>query len=115
MMPRSTSVVPPWNGEFWCGLDRKRQLLLQRLAIGGGLLDKGGEVAHAMRQLLLPDRADVLDDRGFHHRLLAGLQHAGNRDRHAAHGVHLRTSRPMPSAERVSGFLPTARTSSVST
>ena len=43
-----------------------------------------------MRKLLLPDRADVLDDGRFHHRLLAGVQHAGDRDRHAPHGVELR-------------------------
>src|SRR5918996_5360660 len=44
------------------GLDGEVELLLQRLAVGGGLLDKGGELTHAMRQLLLPDGADVLDD-----------------------------------------------------
>ena len=34
------------------------------------------QIADAMRQLLLPHRADVFYDRGFHHRLLSGLQHA---------------------------------------
>ena len=43
-----------------------------------------------MRKLLLPDRADVLDDGRLDHRLLAGMQHAGDRDRHAPHGVELR-------------------------
>jgi len=45
----------------------------------------------------------------------AGLQHAGNRDRHAAHGVHLRYQPADAFGRTVSGFLPTARTSSVST
>jgi len=90
MMPAQDFRGAALDGEFRRGLDRERQLMLQRLAVGGVLLDKGGEVADAVRQLLLPDRADVLDDGGFHHRLLAGLQHARHRHRHAPHGVQLR-------------------------
>ena len=58
--------------------------------MAGVRLDEGGEIAHPVRQLLLPDRADVLDDGGFDHRLLAGLQHARDRHRHPPHGVQLR-------------------------
>src|SRR6266436_3501624 len=53
------------DGQFRRGLDRERQLPLQRLAVARVLLDKGGEVAHPVRQLLLPHGADVLDDGGF--------------------------------------------------
>ncbi len=53
-------------------------------------INERGEIAHPVRQLLLPDRADVLDDGGLDHRLLAGLQHACDRDRHPPHGVKLR-------------------------
>src|SRR5262249_39548879 len=48
--------------QFGRGLDCKRQLPFQRLAISRVLLDKSGEVAHPVRQLLLPDGANVLDD-----------------------------------------------------
>src|SRR6185437_12606871 len=47
------------DGQLRRGLGRECQLLLQRLAVADVLLDKGGKVAHAMRQLLLPHRADV--------------------------------------------------------
>src|SRR5271163_3331839 len=82
------------NGEFWRGLHRERQLVLQRFVIAGVSIDEGGEVANPVRQLLFPDRADVLDDRGFHHRLPAGLQHARHRHRHPPHGVKLRDEPP---------------------
>src|SRR5690242_17313625 len=65
--------------QFWRGLDRKRQLLFQRLAISRVLLDKSSELAHTVRQLLFPDGANVLDDGGLHDRLFAGLQHARDR------------------------------------
>src|SRR5262249_6815594 len=73
------------------GRDRGREgeLLFERHAVGGLRLDEGGKLAHAARQLLLPDGAEVLDDRAFHHRLLARLQHAGDRHRHTAQGVQL--------------------------
>src|SRR5271167_2665234 len=51
------------NRQFRRGLDRERQLLFQRLAVARVLLDKGGQLAHPVRQLLFPHRADVLDDR----------------------------------------------------
>src|ERR1700738_685455 len=47
------------NGQFWRGLDRERQLIFQRLMVRRVGVDEGGEIAHPVRQLLLPDSADV--------------------------------------------------------
>src|SRR5215471_11754196 len=69
---------------------REGELLFERHAIGRLGLDEGGKLAYAVRQFLFPDRAEVLDDRAFDDRFLAGLQHAGDRYRHAPQGVKLR-------------------------
>ena len=90
MMPRSTSVVPPWMVSFGATFIAKGSYVVQDFVVARIRLDEGGEIAHPVRQCLLPDGADVLDDGGFHHRLLAGVQHAGDRYRHPPHGVQLR-------------------------
>src|SRR6516164_9574072 len=69
---------------------REGELLFERHAIGRLGLDEGGKLAYAVRQFLFPDRAEVLDDRAFDDRFLAGLQHAGDRYRHPPQGVKLR-------------------------
>ena len=90
MMPRSTSVVPPWMVSLGAVFIANGTAVSRISWLRGVRLDEGRQIAHPLRQLLLPDRADVLDDGGFDHRLLAGLQHARDRHRHPAHGVQLR-------------------------
>ena len=90
MMPRRISVVPPWMVSLGAIMVAKASCsssVARLLDLG---LEEGGELAHAVGQFLLPDRAEVLDDRAFDHRLLAGLQHAGDRHRHAPQRVQLR-------------------------
>ena len=90
MMPRRISVVPPWMVSLGATFRAKASCSssVTRLLASG--LEKRAEFAHALGQFLLPDGADVLDDGGFDHRLLAGLQHAGDRHRHAPQRVQLR-------------------------
>ena len=90
MMPRRISVVPPWMVSLGATVVAKASCSSRRRAVADLRREEGGEFAHAVRQLLLPDGAEVLHDRAFHHRLLAGLQHAGDRDRHAPQRVQLR-------------------------
>ena len=90
MMPRSTSVVPPWMVSLGAIMVAKRSCSSSVARLPSVSSMKARELAHAVRQLLLPDRAHVLHDRAFDHRLLAGLQHAVHRDRHAPQRVQLR-------------------------
>src|SRR5215813_863428 len=89
MMPRRISVVPPWMVSFGA-IKVAPELLLKRGAIARTFLDEGRQLAGAMRQGLLPDRANVLHDCRLHHGFLARMQHARYRHRHAPQGMDLR-------------------------
>ena len=91
MMPRSTSVVPPWMVSLGAMTVAKASCSskLARLA-SSSVSAKAASSRTRAGQLLLPDGAEVLDDGAFHHRLLAGLQHAVHRDGHAPQRVQLR-------------------------
>src|SRR3974390_141138 len=84
------------NGELGRDGDRESELLFQRRAVADLGREKCGQFAYAMRQLLLPHRADILHDRALRDRLLARLQHAGAGHRHAPQGVQLRHEAAAP-------------------
>src|SRR5687767_6746932 len=86
--------------QHFCGSALDRQLgrdaggagddCVECLARGRIRVDERCEVARPRGQRLLPERADVFDERAFYHRLLARLEHAVHRDRHPAQRVELR-------------------------
>src|SRR6478609_6617856 len=71
------------DGELGGNHGGEGKLLPERGAVHGLRFEEGSKVAHAAGKFLLPDRAEVFDDRAFDHRLFAGVQHAGDRHRHA--------------------------------
>ena len=97
-------MVPPLDCQFGRDGGGKGELLLQRRAVAKFGREKGGELAHAVRQFLLPDSTEIFDDRALHHRLLACLQHAGDGDRHATQGVELRHQAAQPFGAAHIGF-----------
>ena len=89
MMPRRISGAA-LDGELGSDYRCESELILERGMVHAFGFQKRGEIAHAAGQLLLPDGAEILDDRALHHRLLTGLQHACDRYRHAPQGMKLR-------------------------
>src|ERR1700683_3719660 len=78
------------NGQLRRNRDGNSELLIKRRAVGRSRIEKGCEFAYTRRQLLLPKGAEIFDNGALDYRLLARLQHAGDRNRHAAQGVELR-------------------------
>ena len=94
MMPRRISVVPPWMVSLGAISVANASCCSKVARLAASSSAERGQIAGPVRQLLLPDGADVLDDGCFHHRLLAGVQHARHRHRHAPQRMHLRHQPP---------------------
>ena len=94
MMPRRISVVPPWMVSLGATLNAKASCSssVTRLPTSGSR--KAVRSRTRSGSFCSHERSEVLDDRSLHHRLLAGLQHAGDRHRHAPQCVQLRHQPP---------------------
>jgi hypothetical protein len=91
MIPRSTSVVPPWmDGELRHDNRGVRQQLIEAGAIVSVAVDECSEIAGLVRQPLLPQSAQVFHNGSLEHRILPGLKHPVHRNRHAPQRMQLR-------------------------
>src|SRR6185437_16113085 len=52
-------------------LESEGKLLIERHAVAGIRFEERAQIAHPLGQFLLPDGAEILDDRRLHNRLLA--------------------------------------------